>query len=79
MTYAPIVSCRSPWGLTSACFFGSRRNAGGLPGVRRSGPGEADAGLITVGELDAGDQDLSSTFSFSQTNADAGRVVAVEK
>jgi hypothetical protein len=26
---------------------------GGLPGVRRSGLGEADARLITVGELDA--------------------------
>ncbi len=41
-------------GFASACFLGSRRRAGGLPGVRRSGLGDADAGLITVSELDTG-------------------------
>ena len=40
-------------GFASTCFFGSRRSPDGLPGVRRSGLGEADAGLFTVGELHA--------------------------
>ncbi len=41
-------------GFASSRFFGSRRSADGSPGVRRSGLGEADTRLITVGELDAG-------------------------
>ena len=42
-------------GFAASRFFGSRRSAGGLPGVRRSGLGKANTGLITVGELNARD------------------------
>ncbi len=47
---SPLLGHLRLGGFASACFLGSRRRACGLPGVRRSGLGEADAGLITVGE-----------------------------
>jgi hypothetical protein len=49
-----MVLLGSLGGLASTWFFGGRRSADGLPGVPRSGLGEANTGLITVGELDAG-------------------------
>ena len=44
-------------GFAVGCFRGNRRirRASGLSGVRCSGLREPDAGLITVGELDARD------------------------
>ena len=40
--------------FASTCSFGSRGSADGLPGLRRSGLGEANARLITVGKHDPG-------------------------